>query len=224
VPRWIRSKLTYANVVATLALFLSLAGGAVYAANKIRTNDIARNAVKRAKIAPNAVRAGKIAKQAVVRNRIRDNAITSAQVKARSIEPSDLAFPVSFVATQLGGSLPVSGSFTYPLVNNTWTQQPGQVNLVIGRIQATLAWDGVGGGSCDVSADLQLNGQSFGGGQFAQVTSTSPTPVVSPAIGLPPGDPDVATPRELTLNFFASNCAAGSTIDRVRLRVLEFGG
>ncbi len=223
MPRWIRSKLTYANVVATLALFLSLAGGAVYAANKIRTNDIARNAVKRAKIAPNAVRAGKIAKQAVVRNRIRDNAITSAQVETRSIEPSDLAFPVSFVATQLGGSFPVSGSFTYPLANNTWTQQPGQVNLVSGRAQATLAWAGVGGG-CDVVADLQLNGQSFGGGQFAPVTSMSPTPVVSPAIGLPPGDPDAATPRELTLNFSASNCAAGSTIDRVRLRVLAFGG
>jgi hypothetical protein len=48
--RPIRSRLTYANVAATLALFLALAGGAAFAADKL-----AKNSVKAKQIAPNAV-------------------------------------------------------------------------------------------------------------------------------------------------------------------------
>ena len=43
-PGGLRSKLSYSNVVATVALFAALGGGA-YAASKIHSNDIAKNAV-----------------------------------------------------------------------------------------------------------------------------------------------------------------------------------
>ncbi len=48
--RTLRSHLTYANVIATLALFLVLAGGAAFAATKL-----AKNSVKGKQIAPDAV-------------------------------------------------------------------------------------------------------------------------------------------------------------------------
>jgi hypothetical protein len=67
--RYIRSKLTYANVLATLALIVALTGGA-YAAvsipkNSITSSKIAPNAVKRADIAQGAVNSAKVANRSL---------------------------------------------------------------------------------------------------------------------------------------------------------------
>ena len=53
----LRERITYANVVATLALFLAIGGGA-YAVSKVGPGDIKRNAVKSRHVAPNAIRGG----------------------------------------------------------------------------------------------------------------------------------------------------------------------
>jgi hypothetical protein len=68
------SRLTYASVVATLALFLALGGGA-YAAftlppNSVRSRNIVKGQVKRADLGAGAVATGKIAKGAVTRGKI----------------------------------------------------------------------------------------------------------------------------------------------------------
>jgi hypothetical protein len=60
-----RSKLTYANIAATLALFIAL-GGSSYAAislsnNSVKSKHIAKGAVKRSDIAKNAVNTSKVA-------------------------------------------------------------------------------------------------------------------------------------------------------------------
>ena len=62
--RRIRPRLTYANVVATLALFIAL-GGASYAAfhlpnNSVRSKNIVRGQVKRSDIGAKAITTGKI--------------------------------------------------------------------------------------------------------------------------------------------------------------------
>jgi hypothetical protein len=63
----LRSKLTYANVVATLALFLVLAGGSAFAAkhmlakNSVGTKQIENNAITGAKIKNGAITGAKIA-------------------------------------------------------------------------------------------------------------------------------------------------------------------
>ena len=56
----LRGRLTYANVVATLALFLALGGGA-YAVSKIGSKQIERNAVKSRHLAPNAAKGRDVA-------------------------------------------------------------------------------------------------------------------------------------------------------------------
>lgn len=60
-----RKQLTYANVVATVALFGVVAGGGAYAASKIGAKDLERGAVTRPKLQAKAVSAGKIADHAV---------------------------------------------------------------------------------------------------------------------------------------------------------------
>jgi hypothetical protein len=90
----LRKRLSYANVMSSLAVFLVLGGGVAAAAllpknsvgsrelkpNAVRTPDIARNAVKTGKVGPEAVKAGKLAKNAVPTNRLRDNAVTTDKV------------------------------------------------------------------------------------------------------------------------------------------------
>ena len=53
--RW-SGRLTYANVTATAALFLALSGGVVYAAGKIGSRDIARNAIASKHVKPDALK------------------------------------------------------------------------------------------------------------------------------------------------------------------------
>lgn len=68
--RAIRSKLTYANVISTLCLFLLLGGGAALAAGKLAKNSVGTKQIKN-----NAVTAAKIKK----------GAITGAQIKSGSL-------------------------------------------------------------------------------------------------------------------------------------------
>lgn len=56
----LRSSLSYANVTATIALFLVLTGGVVYAAGKITSKDIGRGAVKSKHVADDSLNAADI--------------------------------------------------------------------------------------------------------------------------------------------------------------------
>jgi len=103
--RQIRKRLTYANVTATIAIFLALGGATAIAAgqlprnsvgprqlqpNAVRTGFLARNAVRTGKIAFEAVRAGKIAKNAIVTNRLRDGAVTGAKLSNQAVGTGQL--------------------------------------------------------------------------------------------------------------------------------------
>ncbi len=61
----VRKHLTYANVMATIAVFGVVAGGGAYAASKIDTPDIANKAVTAKKLGPHAVTGGKISGGAI---------------------------------------------------------------------------------------------------------------------------------------------------------------
>ena len=76
--RRLRSGLTYTNVVATLALFLALSGGAVYAANKITSKQIGKGAVKNKNLAKNAVKNKNLAKNSVTSPKLAKNAVKNA--------------------------------------------------------------------------------------------------------------------------------------------------
>lgn len=103
MPKRIVAKLTYANVVASLALFLALTGGVVWAASgKIGANKLKANSVTTGKIKRNAVSAGKI----------RPNAVTMAKVKPGAIDFSKLAAGTSLVGTASGG--PVAATSATP--------------------------------------------------------------------------------------------------------------
>lgn len=240
-----KSRLTYSNVVSTLALFLALSGGVAFAASRIHTSSIFKRAVTSGKLALGAVRSNQIADGAVSAKQIADNAIGtekiaagavgakqiaagtigSAQIGASSVAPANLEFPVFFAASPLGGSasIPDSQPTPYPLSDSAWTQKPGQINVVFGGAAATLAYDEGGAGACEVSFRIRQNGQLVGGGELS--TSSTTLQQVERSLGAQPEiDPTAPVSNELSVEI-ASNegCTADSTIDSARFRVLDFG-
>jgi hypothetical protein len=163
-------RLSYANVVSTLCLSLALGGGAAFAASKVRSSDIARRgsvrqhrpgairtsdvfkrAITSGKLAVGAVRSNQIADTAVNSKQIADGAVGSKQIGAGAVAPSNLQFPVFYATSPSGGSTPVTpGPDPYPRTGDTWTQQPGEIDVIFGAAAATIAYDESGPGSCRV--------------------------------------------------------------------------
>jgi hypothetical protein len=103
--RAVLRRLTYANVIATLALFLALGGGAVWAANKSVNTKIGTGKIK-----PNAVTAGKIKANAITTSKIRENAVTNAKIREGSVNFAKLQAGTNVVATATSSPVAVNGA------------------------------------------------------------------------------------------------------------------
>jgi hypothetical protein len=201
--RAIRSKLSYANVIATLALFLALGGSAVYAAAKIRSGQIAANAVKKKQLAKDAVTVNDFAKGALI------------------------------VSSATGGGLPANAAATPPTPalplplsgKATFTPKKGAVGLVMAEAKATLASAAAGGPSCNVAIDILVNGEIA----YVLTLSDLPDNAPGPSSGAPFTDYDWGSaPIGLTggtqritaqYNGEATDCSATSRIDQVKVLV-----
>lgn len=229
-----RPGLTYANIVSTLALFLALGGGAAYAASKIHSGDIAHSAVKSANLAPRAVHTSKVFKRAITSgklsvgavrsNQITDGAVGSQQIGNAAVAPSNLQFPVFYAAGPSGGSAPVAAGLNpYPIDDDSWTQRPGEIDVVFGAAAATLSYDGSGSGSCQINFEIKLNGRQVGGGGIS-TESTTPQQVEQSIGAQPQIDPVSPTTNRLSVRAGSNgDCTPASTIDSTRFRVLDFG-
>ena len=81
-------RLTYANVMSSIAVFLVIGGGAAFAAlgkNTVGTRQLKRNAVKTGKVGPEAIKAGKLAKNAVATNRLRDGVVSTDKIADQAV-------------------------------------------------------------------------------------------------------------------------------------------
>lgn len=100
----IRKRVTYANVMSSIAVFLVLGGGAAYAAKKIGSNEIKGNSITTGKIKKNAVTASKIKKNSIVTAKINNGAVTGAKIAAGAVGATQLA------NGSVGGSKLANGS------------------------------------------------------------------------------------------------------------------
>jgi hypothetical protein len=101
--RRIRARLTYANVMSSIAVFVALGGGA-YALS------VPRNSVGTRQIKRSAVTSAKIRRSAVTGAKIKLGAVTSAQVRDRSLRASDLAPGVIPSSTPAPAPLALGGA------------------------------------------------------------------------------------------------------------------
>jgi hypothetical protein len=99
-------RLTYANVVSTLCLFLLVGGASAFAATKLVKNSVGATQIKKnaivtakiknaavttSKLANNAVTSGKIADAAVTNSKLADAVVTSGKLADNAVTSSKLA-------------------------------------------------------------------------------------------------------------------------------------
>jgi hypothetical protein len=81
----IRKRITYANVMSSIAVFLVLGGGAAYAAKKIGSNEIKGNSITTGKIKKNAVTSSKIKSNSITTAKIKNGAVTGPKVNVTNL-------------------------------------------------------------------------------------------------------------------------------------------
>ena len=115
----IRKRLTYANVMSSIAVFLILGGATAFAAKKIGSHQIKGSSITTAKIKRSAVTTSKIKPSAITTTRIAKGAVTNGKIAAGSVDATKLAAGfvvpsaerlthsanISFEGTVLAGSL-----------------------------------------------------------------------------------------------------------------------
>lgn len=162
-----RRHLTYANVIATVALFLALGGGAVWAANEFRPG----------KLRPNSVSAGKIKRNAVTTSKIRPGAVTAAKIRPGAVDFTRLAAGTSLIAS--AASAPVGISSPDPVtvgLQGTTTFATDADTLDLLSVEARGANLGrVSNEECRATIEPYLNGSQWSGVDPIAVSSFIPT-------------------------------------------------
>ena len=212
--RAVGRRLTYANVVATLALFLALSGGVVWAAGKIGSKNLKANAVT----------AGKIKRNAVTNAKIRGGAVTTAKIKAGAVDLTKLAPGTNLVASAGSAPVPANGAapVNAPLAGNaTFTPAAGIASFLsveargnnLGRVNPAKA--------CEPRVVAFVNGSRWQAEEKAltlrSVPSTAAEPTgLIPVTGLtgPLGLTSPGVAQTVTVQVVGdANCAAGSTVN-----------
>lgn len=153
--RHIRKRLTYANVMSSIAVFLILGGATAFAARKIGSHQLKANSVGTTKIKANAVTTRKIKKAAVTTIKLRDGAVKSEKLADGSVTTSKIASgavtgakiesastPFSRIVHEARGSstqaLTNGGLTVYPLASNSYTQEVGRDDAYVGTLQVAI--------------------------------------------------------------------------------------
>ncbi len=137
----IHKRLTYANVMSSIAVFLILGGATAFAAKKIGANELKANAVKTGKIVKEAVTAGKIKKNAVTTTKIANDAVTGDKANESTFGTVPSANNANNANT-VGGQ---SQTKVFKILN------PGQSNVTVATIAGFTLTASCEAGNADVN-------------------------------------------------------------------------
>jgi hypothetical protein len=189
--RWIRARLSYANVTSTLALFLALGTGTAYAANEwtgenivdqsltaadlqigtIGTLRVQDNSLQAIDLAPGSVGASEIATDAVGGTEVANNSIDGGEVVDNSLFAPDLG------ANSVGSSeIATNAVGSSEIVNNTVSSadlaggsSTGAINITAGSIANGRCADvdtGIPGAVAGDAVIFSINGAAPAGVLF----------------------------------------------------------
>jgi hypothetical protein len=228
----IRMRLTYANVMSTLFVFLLLAGGTAIAAkqlgkktvgakqlksNAVTTPKIKKAAVTKAKIKDGAIDATKLADGSVTTTKIVDGAVTAAKIAAGST-----VFSQRVASLRKSEVVPFAGPAPYPL--GSLTQNAGEIHQYLGSVEFEFAASCIQPRSAAVYLLLDAPNPAapfpsdFAGIAVAQDTGAGTVRKrsdISPFPGLGSGlyrtAPAAATTRKFDLFLVAGSCGGGGS-------------
>lgn len=133
----IRTRLTYANVMATIAVFLVLGGASAFAAGQLAKNSVGSKQLKK-----NSVTAAKIKKNAITKAKIKDGSVTGAKIADGSITGTEInAASTSFSQVVARLRTSAQGAFgstsIYPI--GSYTQPAGEDDQYLAALTVSFA-------------------------------------------------------------------------------------
>jgi len=195
--RWIRARLSYANVASTLALFLALGTGTAYAANEwtgenivdqsltaadiqigtIGTLRVQDNSLQAIDLAPDSVTASEIATDAVGDAEIANDSIDTGEIKDNSIIAGDLG-------TNSVGSLEIATGAvgTLEIANNTVSSADLAGGAANGAINITAG--SIANGRC-AEVDTSITGAVAGDAVIFSISGAAPAGVLFYGVRVP---------------------------------------
>lgn len=136
--RFPRPKLSYSNVIATIALFVALGGAAVAAGlpkNSVGANQLKRNAVTTAKLKRGSVTAGKIAPKAVVAGKLGANAVLPGNL-GKGIITTDKLSDAAVIASKIKNGVITTNKLNIGAVT---TAKLGDKSVTAGKLADGIA-------------------------------------------------------------------------------------
>lgn len=213
-----RSRLSYANVVATLALVLALGGGTVYAASKLGKNSVTSKSIKNG-----AVKGPDIAKNAVTGKKVKDGTIEAGDLAAgvipqlqADVTGSAAAGPVGGLTTATPSPLPLTGTTTF-------TPQAGDVTAIAAEARFSIATTNALN-SCSPAVRILVDGKPtriFVQPEDGENSTTLVKSVGRDAAG-PFGLLDPGVQQAITAEIRGdTDCTAATQLDRVEIRIVQ---
>jgi hypothetical protein len=205
--RALTKRLTYANVMSSIAVFLIL-GGAAFAAGKVGKKSVGPNQLKA---------------NAVTTKKIKKNAVTKAKIANGAVSFDKLSAGANLVASASGGPIAanVNGPTAIPLSGPVaFTPQAGVLNVLHLEARGSLARSGKA--ECGVTVQPLVNGGLFevsSGFLFLGTDEETATPdpfrpILLDSESGPVGITQPGVKQEVTLRLLgdAKDCSASSTV------------
>lgn len=176
--RGLKGRLTYANVIATLALFLALSGGVAWAAHKIGANQLKSNSVGTGKIKKNAVTSKKIKAAAITSAKLANGAVSNSKLAEGSVSFAKVATGTNVVGIATGGPVFANNeasSLAVPLAGTAaFTPQAGSIYFLSVEVKGDIARAGTE--ACTPQVEPFVNGNAWEVAEgFLEVRSFAPT-------------------------------------------------
>jgi hypothetical protein len=166
-----RPKLNYANVIATLALFVALGGAAVAAGlpkNSVGSKQLKSNAVTKRTLHRKAVTAGKLAPQAVTAGKLAAGSVQTESLRDGIVTPPKLTDNGAVITAKLDDDAVTNGKLADKAVTLV-KLAPGVIGAVRGPLDSGETLRGI----FDVGGSTKLARQSF---NFQFPLQTPPAP------------------------------------------------
>jgi hypothetical protein len=231
--------MSYANIVATLALFLAISGGVVYAAgtlgkNSVKSSNITAHAVKSRDLAKNAVKAGNLAANAVTTAKVKKQAITGGKVKNATLTRNKFASnaPGLQIADFSAASVPglisePAGGTPVPLTGTvSFTPAAGRSYELLTELKGTPAdADGAGGNICFANVTVLMNGVPVGFASIFASNNSTPPFNFEPLGGsvIPVGLQQAGQQQTFSALAFGSTGCSPATTASLRATVVQLG-
>jgi hypothetical protein len=131
----IRTRLTYANVMSTIAVFLLLGGASAFAASKLAKNSVGAKQIKK-----NSVGESKLKKDAVTGEKVKDGSLTGADINLATLGavPSATKATSASRADTAGDASTLQGKAANAFIQGSGQMTSGRRNLAVGETNVPI--------------------------------------------------------------------------------------